>query len=300
MKKTLLSAIILFTAIAGVTAQNKTLKVYRGGNVIYSEFTSQIDSITFVNELVTLTYTANGVSFDMITVPGGTTTLNSTNVTLSDFSIGKYEITQGLWQAVMNKSLSTIANELGYSTFGVGANYPMYYVSWDDIVGTGSTTGYTINGVAYKTDGFCYKLTMAVFGNTNGSKFSLPTEAQWQYAAKGGRQTHNYTYSGSNTIGDVAWYYDNASTSHAVGTKAANELGIYDMSGNVREWCSDWYGSTYPTGTNNPVGATSGSYRVTRGGSWDYGASDCTVSYRYNNTPTNRSIHLGFRVVLVP
>ncbi|MDR0543213.1 MAG: formylglycine-generating enzyme family protein, partial [Dysgonamonadaceae bacterium] len=232
-------------------------------------------------------YTANGVSFDMISVPGGTTSLNSTNVTLSDFSIGKYEVTQALWLAVMGSHNST-------QNYGSGNNYPEYYVSWNAIVGTGSTTGYTVNGVAYKTDGYCYKLSQLVGG---GKQFRLPTEAEWEYAAKGGQQTHNYTYSGSNTAGDVAWVYENSGNiTHPVGQKAANELGIYDMSGNVWEWCSDWYGSTYPSGTNNPTGATSGSDRVRRGGSWDSDAAGAAVSNRLSGTPGSSYGILGFRL----
>jgi formylglycine-generating enzyme required for sulfatase activity len=237
------------------------------------------------------TYAANGVSFDMVTVPGGTTTLNSTNVTLSDFSIGKHEVTQGLWYAVMGSYPSTSPS----SSYGSGSNYPMYYVSWQDIVGTSGSVGYTINGISYYTNGFCYKLSQLV---GSGVKFRLPTEAQWEYAAKGGQQTHNYTYSGSNTIDGVAWYSSNSSTIHVVGTKAANELGIYDMSGNVWEWCSDWYGSTYPTNSTNPTGATSGSSRVIRGGSWGSNAEYCRVSYRYVSTPDFRSNDLGFRLAL--
>jgi formylglycine-generating enzyme required for sulfatase activity len=247
-------------------------------------------------------YTANGVSFDMIAVPGGTFQMGSTSgdpderpvhsVTLSNFSIGKYEVTQQLWLAVMGSWPSTAPG----SSYGNGNNYPAYNVSWDDIVGTSSSqAGYTVNGVTYYQNGFCYKLSSLV---GSGLKFCLPTEAQWEYAAKGGQQSHNYTYSGSNTIGDVAWYDGNSSsTTHAVGTKAANELGIYDMSGNVWEWCSDWYASSYSSGAQtNPAGASSGTYRVLRGGSWYYNAGSCRVAYRSYNSPGFRNYNLGFRL----
>jgi formylglycine-generating enzyme required for sulfatase activity len=247
------------------------------------------------------TYTANGVSFDMIAVPGGTFSMGSTSgeaneqpvhsVTLSNFSIGKYEVTQQLWLAVMGNWPSTAPS----STYGNGNNYPAYYVSWQDIVGTSSSqAGYTVNGVTYYQNGFCYKLSLLV---GSGLKFCLPTEAQWEYAAKGGQQSHNYTYSGSNTIGDVAWYDGNRSGgSHPVGTKAANELGIYDMSGNVWEWCSDWYGSYGSGAQTNPAGASSGTYRVYRGGSWRISASNCRVAARYYYLPGDRYYDFGFRL----
>ncbi|MDR1863970.1 MAG: formylglycine-generating enzyme family protein, partial [Bacteroidales bacterium] len=131
-----------------------------------------------------------------------------------------------------------------------------------------------------------------------------PTEAEWEYAARGGQQTHNYDYSGSNTVGDVAWYLDNSYAlgsgadygAHPVGTKAANELGIYDMSGNVWERCSDWYGNVYPSSADNPTGASSGSYRVGRGGSWSSSAAYCRVSYRYYEAPGARYYNVGFRL----
>jgi formylglycine-generating enzyme required for sulfatase activity len=153
----------------------------------------------------------------------------------------------------------------------------MYYVSWNDI------------------QSYLTKLNQLT-----GKNYRLPTEAEWEYAAKGGQSTHNYTYSGSNTIGDVAWYTNNSDgKTYEVGTKTANELGIYDMTGNVWEWCNDWYGDTYPSGTNNPTGPSSGVNRVGRGGSWDYEATSCRVSSRYGRNPGNRGINAGFRLVLV-
>jgi formylglycine-generating enzyme required for sulfatase activity len=176
---------------------------------------------------------------------------------------------------------------------GSGNNYPEYYVSWNDIVGTGATTGYTVNGVAYKTDGFCYKLSQLV---GDGRQFFLPTEAQWEYAARGGSKSNGYIYSGSNTVDDVAWYGDNSSSqAHTVGTKQANELGIYDMSGNVWEWCSDWYGGYSSSAQTNPTGASSGSRRVFRGGSWSLDATGSRVAARNAVPPGNRS-GIGFRL----
>ena len=133
-----------------------------------------------------------------------------------------------------------------------------------------------------------------------GKKFRLPTEAEWEYAARGGNKSKGYKYAGSNTIGDVAWYSSNSSSkTHPVKQKAANELGLYDMSGNVYEWCQDWYGSYNSSVQTNPTGASSGSYRVTRGGSWDYSAKCCRVSDRSNDVPSYRYNNgLGLRLAL--
>ena len=134
-----------------------------------------------------------------------------------------------------------------------------------------------------------------------GRTFRLPTEAEWEYAARGGNQSSHYKYSGSDNIHDVAWYDDNSgSSTHAVGTKSPNEFGIYDMSGNVSEWCSDRYGDYSAGAQTNPQGPSSGSFRVLRGGSWDYDAGYCRVSYRGSLDPDYGSYSYGLRLVLVP
>ncbi|MEA4935466.1 MAG: SUMF1/EgtB/PvdO family nonheme iron enzyme [Paludibacter sp.] len=213
----------------------------------------------------------NQISFKIIGVWGGVLKTNrNIDVTINSFSIGRYEVTQELWYAVMG-------NYPAIQSHGSGNNYPVHFVSWNNIVGTGDGEGYTINGVCYYKNGFCYKLSQLI---GNGKRFRLPTEAEWEYAAKGGQRTHNYLFSGSSQPIDVAWFKENSEgTTHPVGTKAPNELGIYDMSGNVWEWCSDFYFTTcneygyctslFPSGTDNPIGFASGVKRVIRGGSYD-------------------------------
>jgi formylglycine-generating enzyme required for sulfatase activity len=216
---------------------------------------------------------------EMVFVEGGAFTMGSPagvgsdderpahQVTVGSFNIGKYEVTQGLWKAVMGSNPSY---------FKKGDNYPVEQVSWDDV------------------QEFIVKLNALT-----GKKYRLPTEAEWEYAARGGRQSKGYTYSGGNTAGNVAWYTDNSSSStHPVGGKAPNELGIYDMSGNVWEWCSDLY-ETYPsTAQTNPAGPASGSHRVLRGGGWGGHAVDCRSAARNYDAPGYRLSIVGFRLVL--
>ena len=241
----------------------------------------------------------SGITIDMVYVQGGTFQMGSPegvgydgerpqhSVTLNDFLIDKYQVTVGLWKAVMGSDPSY---------FKKGDNYPVESVSWDDIVGTSSSAvGYTVNGITYYQNGFCFKLSQMVGGVR---QYRLPTEAEWEFAARGGNQSRGYEYSGSYRIGDVAWYSVNSSSStQPVGTKSANELGIFDMSGNVWEWCGDWYDSYNNLARNNPTGPTSGYNRVERGGSWHYDAAHARVARREGNATGARSNQLGFRLV---
>jgi formylglycine-generating enzyme required for sulfatase activity len=275
--------------------------------------------------------TVNDVSFDMVKVDGGTFTMGATaeqgedvnsyekpthQVTLSTFSISKTEVTQALWKAVMGGWPDSEYNPDDYEfegddgkTYNVGRgnNYPMYFVSWEDIVGTdASAKGYTINGVTYYQNGFCYKLSKLVGGD---KKFRLPTEAEWEYAARGGNKAKSQTkYSGSDNIDEVAWYWkddnndnenDNGFGNHEVGKKKANALGLYDMSGNVCEWCSDRFGEYSSDAQTNPTGPADGhSIRMFRGGGWNYDARGCRVSYRPDDGAPYRDHYIGFRLAL--
>ena len=190
-------------------------------------------------------------------------------VNLSSFSIGKYEVTQAQWRAVMGSNPSYFKN---------CDNCPVEYVSWNEI------------------QDFIKKLSQLT-----GQRFRLPTEAEWEYAARGGSRSKGYRYAGSNSIVSVAWYSSNSGdNTHPVGQKQANELGLYDMTGNVWEWCSDWYGENYygSSSSSNPSGPSAGEYKVLRGGSWHYGASLLRVSYRGYGSPTDQSGSDGFRLVM--
>ena len=220
----------------------------------------------------------NGVKYPMAYVEGDTFQMGSTDsdayddemnvhsVTLNSYRIGKYEVTQELWEAVMGSNPSQFK----------GPKRPVENVSWKDC------------------DDFIKELN-----RLTGQNFRLPTEAEWEYAARGGQNKNSYKYSGSNDLADVAWYGDNSSSeTHDVGQKSPNSLGLYDMSGNVWEWCYDWYGD-YPSGhQSNPKGPDLASYRVLRGGSWINYARYGRVSYRNNSTPSYRSSNSGFRLCL--
>ena len=223
----------------------------------------------------------DGISIDMVRVEAGTFTMGATpemkkpynyekpthSVTLTnDYYIGKYEVTQALWKAVMGNNPSNFK----------GDNLPVEMVSWDD----------------------CQEF-ISKLNRITGKTFRLPTEAEWEYAARGGNKSRGYQYCGSRKLSDVAWYDDNSGhKTHAVGTKQPNELGIYDMSGNVWEWCQDWYGTYSSSSQVNPTGANSGSDRVYRGGGWCFSARFCRSSFRLSATPAYRVIDLGLRLVL--
>lgn len=259
------------------------------------------------------TFIVDGVSFKMIRVEGGTfwmgaqkTDPNGQNfdsdalflekpvhkVTLSSFYMGEVVVTQALWKAVAG---SEPTDKGGWENqFGRGDNYPAYRVSYNDIV-----------------NDFLPKLNRLTRKN-----FRLPTEAEWEFAARGGSKSLGYKYAGGNTIGDVAWYWKNSGDNklsgsydldvikknncktHPVSSKKPNELGLYDMSGNVLEWCQD--GTRYFTSSEqtNPNGISIGSDRVLRGGSWVSVAEHCRVSLRYGNDPDLREDDVGFRLVL--
>jgi formylglycine-generating enzyme required for sulfatase activity len=234
----------------------------------------------------------------MIAVEGGTFTMGGTSeqgsdaydsekpthsVTLSSYSIGETEVTQALWQAVMGQKPTSDGSQWS-STYGLGGNYPAYYVSWND----------------------CQDFIRRLNALT-GENFRLPTEAEWEFAARGGNKSWGYKYAGSNNIDNVAWYYNNSYAkgenssdygSHNVATKSPNELGLYDMSGNVWEWCQDWYGSYSSGSQTNPTGPSSGSSRVRRGGSWGSSARGCRVSIRGYGSPGGMFNILGLRLAL--
>ena len=226
------------------------------------------------------TFTAGGVSFTMVAVEGGTFTMGVPNddteadddempqhaVTLSDFYIGETEVTQALWKAVMGSNPSHF----------VGDKLPVEKVSWDDC------------------QAFITKLNAMT-----GQIFRLSTEAEWEFAARGGNKSQGCQYSGSNDIALVAWYKDNSgNTTHEVGTKTANELGIFDMTGNVYEWCQDRYGDYSSEAQTNPTGPETGSKRVTRGGCWFNSPRWCRVSNRVDHETWASGYLIGFRLAM--
>ncbi len=227
-----------------------------------------------------LTIRVGDVNFVMVKVSGGTFTMGATSkmedpysdakpthqVTLSSYYIGETEVTQALWKAVMGSNPSEF----------IGDDLPVEKVSWNDC------------------QTFIRKLNALT-----GKRFRLPTEAEWEFAARGGNQSRHTQYSGSSRIDDVAWYDGNSGCkTHPVKTKQPNELGIYDMTGNVYEWCQDWYGSYSSYAQTNPTGASSGSRRVGRGGGWNCSPRVCRSSCRESGAPEDSDGCLGLRLVL--
>lgn len=219
-----------------------------------------------------------GLNMTMVWVDGGEFMMGCTSeqsdcsddekktrrMTVDGFYIGQLEVTQAQWEQVMGTSVSEQRDKTSYRRlYGTGDTYPMYYVNWDEAME------------------FC-----RVLSKKTGRKYTLPTEAQWEYAARGGVANDGTKYAGSNTIEDVAWYTKNGYGTQSCGEKEANALGIYDMSGNVAEWCKDMY--------------TDNTRRVRRGGSFEDNARNCRVSSRSSEYPNIRSYNTGFRVVCLP
>lgn len=270
--------------------------------------------------IATAVYTIGTSPGHMVYVPGGTFNMGDTRgdgyedelpthtVTLNSFYIGKYELTQGEYSQYMQPSDSWSSN------YGLGDDYPVYYVSWYAILkycnlrslAEGLTPVYTISN---STNPAIWGIVPTEYNaawdaaicNWNANGYRLPTEAEWEYAARGATNNPDYLYSGSNDINAVAWYYGNYSPSGCkpIGTKAPNGIGTYDMSGNLWECCWDWHSSSYYSSSpsNNPKGPASGSNRLMRGGAYGDPASRCRVSYRSSNVfPYYSDYGHGFRL----
>ena len=264
------------------------------GNVNISDVTRLINHILSGDELDPkdeteedgLTFTVNGVTFTMVAVEGGTFTMGATaeqgddaldaerpthQVTLSGYAIGQTEVTQALWEAVTGNNPSRFSGR---------PDCPVEGVSWDE----------------------CQAFITQLNALT-GKQFRLPTEAEWEFAARGGNKSQHYKYAGSDDLDEVAWFHDNAygigdNGTRDVGTKKANELGIYDMSGNVWEWCQDIYDNYGSQPQTNPTGPESGTNRMRRGGAWDQGTVSCRVSHRSNRASNYKYNNLGLRLTL--
>ena len=275
------SANISFSLSANTSSSARTGTI----NVAGQTFTIT-QSVSSGNNPSTKTITAGGVSFTVNLIPAGTFTMGcvegrdagtgkantscpsdqlpTTNVTLTrDFYMMTTEVTQTLWKAVMNNT--------NPSSFPNCGTCPVETVSWTDV-----------------------HTFIAALNTATGMTFRLPTEAEWEYAARGGQ---NFQYAGSDNITDVSWYGVNSSnTTHPVAQKVPNGYGLYDMTGNVWEWCSDWYGDYSGSAVSDPTGPSSSSSRVMRGGSWNRDASNCAVSVRYFISPSFRNFNIGFRL----
>lgn len=211
---------------------------------------------------------------EMIAVEGGSCSMsNDFHAVINPFFIGKFEITQKEWMALMGAT-PTSSGSQWTTNLGFGNNFPAYFVSYEDVLSF-----------------------LQILNAYTGIVFRLPTEAEWEYAARGGRQTSNNLYAGSNAIGTVAWYSNNSSA-HEVGLLQNNEIGTFDMSGNVAEWCSDYYGTLNSGIYNNPAGPASGTTRVVRGGGYNSLSSSCTVFTRDSAVPDTRSATIGFRLAI--
>ncbi len=273
--------------VTGFELEPKTKYYYRAYLVTGDEFVVG-ETLTFETSMFgskPVTFAVGNVEFTMIFVNGGTFTMGAPDsdteaysnekpthqVTVSNYYIGETEVTQELWQAIMGSNPSEFS----------GATLPVENVSWNDC------------------QEFVTKLNEYFSDLFINRRFRLPTEAEWEYAARGGEKSQGYLYSGSNNIGEVAWYSDNGEGStHPAKQKQANELGIYDMSGNVWEWCQDINGNYSNTAETDPQGSTEGEYHSYRGGCYDATAKHCRNTRRAGKSPDGFGFYLGFRLAL--
>ena len=284
---------LLFLTCCSVGGYAQTMTVHgdvNGDGYVSSADITEIYNIILGSTPGMLHFEVNGVIFTMINVSGGTFMMGNENgnddekpvhqVTLSSFFIGQTEVTQELWMAVMGNNPSDIDG----GSYGVNLKRPVEDVSWED----------------------CQEF-ISKLNEMTGQNFRLPTEAEWEFTARGGNRSEGYQYAGSNKIDDVAWYSENSYVvgtsspdygTHTIATKAPNELGFYDMSGNVCEWCQDWYGNYTSEEQTNPTGPESGSQRVYRGGSWRYGANHCRITDRVPYSPVTGRNNVGLRLAL--
>lgn len=257
-----------------------------------------VDANLLMNEMKRVKeFNVNGIKFRMVLVEAGTFTMGATaeqggevtgyekpahKVTLTkDYRIGETEVTQELFVAVMDTN---------YSRYNDDLKHPVECVTWNDC-----------------------KTFIAKLNELTGAKFRLPTEAEWEFAARGGRRgtgyhyvatdsaTYGYKYAGSDNIDEVAWYWNTSDIeTHVVGKLKPNELGLYDMSGNVWEWCEDWFGSYTSAAATDPKGPSTGVGRVIRGGSFREEGTICRMSYRSGYQPGSNNLGIGFRLAMEP
>lgn len=282
MKKVLLLS-MLMASITSVSAQSKyDLNDDNSINIgdvsalyqviLHGEPQEDADAIT--------KFTVNGVTFEMVKVQGGTFMMGKNDVqstaypphqvTLTTYSIGKTEVTQRLWLAVMGENPAYFANP-DY------LDRPVENVSWDDC-----------------------QVFIEKLNKLTGKTFHLPTEAQWEFAARGGNKSKGYLYSGSDVLNAVAWHGNSSNSTNLVATLLPNELGLYDMSGNVQEWCQDYASNSYNTNVVvDPVGAQNGSYRIARGGGFNlYETYFFEVTNRGYASPEYDYYNIGLRLAM--
>ena len=316
------------TDVATVNASTGEVTIVGAGTAIITATVADSDTYTYATKTASYTLTVT----QSVTIPEGFVKVTGTTITgtetwtpsssvfvsgrsltIPDLYVCDHEVTRGEFKALMgtDPSIASAYDKDGNELTGDAVlNNPVNYVNWYAAIAycnklsvkEGLDCAYTVSGIT-DWENLAYSAIPTSIDSTwnaatcdfEANGYRLPTEAEWEWLARGGQ---DYTYSGSNTIDDVAWYTTNTNYtgSRDVKTKAANAYGLYDMSGNVWEWCWDWYESSISSSTDE-AGSASGFYRVARGGSWRYNANGCSVSYRGSNIPNNRSVSLGFRVV---